>query len=125
VRNRNTQIDITNKTYEEIRQECLSKGILFEDPEFPADDLALFFSQRPRMRFEWKRPHVCLHLHTQSPAMHTINSNIFFISSLLISWHKLSHYIFMLQYFHLVVAFFYAELHCIFCKTHLFYIFVC
>lgn len=52
-------LDITNKTFEEIHEECLSRNILFEDPEFPADDSALFFSRNPRPgRFEWKRPHV-------------------------------------------------------------------
>jgi len=53
----------TDKTYENIRRECLSKGILYEDPEFPASDSSLFYSQIPTMKIEWKRPHVCMHLH--------------------------------------------------------------
>uniref|UniRef100_H2YVE6 Uncharacterized protein n=1 Tax=Ciona savignyi TaxID=51511 RepID=H2YVE6_CIOSA len=46
-----------NKTVEEIKEELIKKKILFEDPEFPANDNALFYSQRPSMKFEWKRPH--------------------------------------------------------------------
>uniref|UniRef100_H2YVE8 Uncharacterized protein n=1 Tax=Ciona savignyi TaxID=51511 RepID=H2YVE8_CIOSA len=42
---------------EEIKEELIKKKILFEDPEFPANDNALFYSQRPSMKFEWKRPH--------------------------------------------------------------------
>uniref|UniRef100_H2YVE9 Calpain-3 n=1 Tax=Ciona savignyi TaxID=51511 RepID=H2YVE9_CIOSA len=41
----------------EIKEELIKKKILFEDPEFPANDNALFYSQRPSMKFEWKRPH--------------------------------------------------------------------
>lgn len=51
-------IDTENKSYDEICRECISKKLLFEDPEFPANDQALFFSQRPNVKFEWKRPHV-------------------------------------------------------------------
>uniref|UniRef100_H2YVF0 Uncharacterized protein n=1 Tax=Ciona savignyi TaxID=51511 RepID=H2YVF0_CIOSA len=40
-----------------IKEELIKKKILFEDPEFPANDNALFYSQRPSMKFEWKRPH--------------------------------------------------------------------
>uniref|UniRef100_H2YVE3 Uncharacterized protein n=1 Tax=Ciona savignyi TaxID=51511 RepID=H2YVE3_CIOSA len=53
----NPKIDISNKTVEEIKEELIKKKILFEDPEFPANDNALFYSQRPSMKFEWKRPH--------------------------------------------------------------------
>ena len=81
MKNRNAQNDIRNKTYEEIRQEYLSKGILFEDPEFPANDRALFFSQRPKMIFEWKRPHVCVHLHTQFLAVYMSASKTFYHSA--------------------------------------------
>ncbi|EEB19689.1 Calpain B, putative [Pediculus humanus corporis] len=40
----------------ELRDECLQSGTLFEDPDFPCEDSSIFFSSRPRMRFEWKRP---------------------------------------------------------------------
>ncbi|RXM35491.1 Calpain-9 [Acipenser ruthenus] len=51
---RSTQSD--GKTYEELKRECLRKGVLFEDRDFPAADSSLFFSQKPRVPFEWKRP---------------------------------------------------------------------
>nr|XP_026690031.1 calpain-9-like isoform X2 [Ciona intestinalis] len=57
---RNPQIDIQNKTVSEVKEELVRKKILYEDPEFPADGNALFYSpphQRPRMDVEWKRPH--------------------------------------------------------------------
>uniref|UniRef100_A0A672NQ50 Calpain-9-like n=1 Tax=Sinocyclocheilus grahami TaxID=75366 RepID=A0A672NQ50_SINGR len=44
------------KTFEQLRLECLQKGKLFEDPDFPAVDESLFFSQRVPVNFEWKRP---------------------------------------------------------------------
>ena len=53
-------VDVKNKSYEEIRMECLQRNILFEDPEFPATMESLFYSQRPNATFTWKRPHVCL-----------------------------------------------------------------
>ncbi|KAK6622950.1 hypothetical protein RUM43_008802 [Polyplax serrata] len=40
----------------ELRDECLQNGTLFEDPDFPCEDSSIFFSSRPRYRFEWKRP---------------------------------------------------------------------
>ncbi|CAB0012122.1 unnamed protein product [Nesidiocoris tenuis] len=42
--------------FHKIRSDLLARGDLFEDPEFPATDASLFFSQRPSRRFEWKRP---------------------------------------------------------------------
>ncbi|KAM4750161.1 calpain-9 [Anableps anableps] len=44
------------KSFEQLRQECLQKGILFEDPDFPAADASLFFSQSVPVQIEWKRP---------------------------------------------------------------------
>ncbi|XP_048525407.1 calpain-A isoform X4 [Dendroctonus ponderosae] len=41
----------------QLRDENLERGTLFEDPEFPATDSSLFFSQRPDRYYEWKRPH--------------------------------------------------------------------
>ncbi|XP_074544239.1 calpain-9 [Halichoeres trimaculatus] len=49
-----TQSD--GKSFEELRQECLQKGVLFEDPDFPAADSSLFFSQNVPVNIEWKRP---------------------------------------------------------------------
>ncbi|XP_056628960.1 calpain-9 [Triplophysa dalaica] len=50
----NTQGD--GKTFEQLRQECLQKGKLFEDPDFPAVDTSLFYSEKVPVNFEWKRP---------------------------------------------------------------------
>lgn len=41
-----------------IRDKCLEKGQLFEDPEFGACDKSLFFKNKPERRLEWKRPKV-------------------------------------------------------------------
>ncbi|XP_042341093.1 calpain-9 [Plectropomus leopardus] len=50
----NTQSD--GKSFEELRQECLRNGVLFEDPDFPASDSSFYFSQRVPVNVEWKRP---------------------------------------------------------------------
>uniref|UniRef100_A0A3Q2CKY5 Calpain-3 n=1 Tax=Cyprinodon variegatus TaxID=28743 RepID=A0A3Q2CKY5_CYPVA len=44
------------KTFLELRDKYVSKKVLFEDPLFPANDSSLFYSQKSRMKFEWKRP---------------------------------------------------------------------
>nr|XP_023680698.1 calpain-9 [Paramormyrops kingsleyae] len=44
------------KTFEQLRQECLQKKKLFEDPDFPACDSSLFYSEQVPINFEWKRP---------------------------------------------------------------------
>ncbi|KAF6739407.1 Calpain-9 [Oryzias melastigma] len=44
------------KTFEQLRRECLQKGVLFEDPDFPAVDSSLFFSQSVPVQIQWKRP---------------------------------------------------------------------
>uniref|UniRef100_A0A3P8VMT6 Calpain 9 n=1 Tax=Cynoglossus semilaevis TaxID=244447 RepID=A0A3P8VMT6_CYNSE len=49
-----TQSD--GKSYEQLRQECLQQGVLFEDQDFPATDSSLFFSQSVPVNIEWKRP---------------------------------------------------------------------
>ncbi|XP_034044325.1 calpain-9 [Thalassophryne amazonica] len=49
-----TQSD--GKSFEQLRQECLQAGVLFEDPDFPAQDSSLFYSQSVPVNFEWKRP---------------------------------------------------------------------
>jgi hypothetical protein len=50
----------TSKTgiqdFYELRNDCLARGVLFEDSEFPPADSSLFFSHRPDRHFEWKRP---------------------------------------------------------------------
>ncbi|XP_028424079.1 calpain-9 [Perca flavescens] len=49
-----TQLD--GKSFEQLRQECLQKGVLFEDPDFPANDSSLFYSQAVPVDVKWKRP---------------------------------------------------------------------
>ncbi|XP_029352382.1 calpain-3b isoform X5 [Echeneis naucrates] len=44
------------KTFLELRDKYVKKKVLFEDPLFPANDSSLFYSQKPSMKFEWKRP---------------------------------------------------------------------
>jgi len=43
------------QNFEEIRQECLDTGTLWEDPEFPADDDSIFYS-KSAWGLEWLRP---------------------------------------------------------------------
>jgi len=47
---------LEGKTFTEIRDECLAKGELFEDPDFPAVDSSIFYSRTPPRPFVWKRP---------------------------------------------------------------------
>ncbi|XP_068432624.1 calpain-3b isoform X2 [Clinocottus analis] len=44
------------KTFLELRDKYVKKKVLFEDPLFPANDSSLFYSHKPSMKFEWKRP---------------------------------------------------------------------
>jgi calpain, invertebrate len=53
LRNRGTVQD-----FNKIRDDCLARGVLFEDPEFPCTDSSIFFSRRPPKSFEWLRPSV-------------------------------------------------------------------
>ncbi|KAE8286753.1 Calpain-3 [Larimichthys crocea] len=44
------------KTFLELRDKYVKKNVVFEDPLFPANDSSLFYSHKPTMKFEWKRP---------------------------------------------------------------------
>lgn len=46
------------KTFLELRDKYVEKNVMFEDPLFPADDSSLFYSSKPSMKIEWKRPSV-------------------------------------------------------------------
>ena len=48
------------QNYDEIVKKCKAEGILFEDPEFEAEDSSIFFSRSPPRPFEWKRPTVSI-----------------------------------------------------------------
>jgi len=40
-----------------LRQQCVSSGKLFEDPEFPATDKSLFYSRQTTYKpYKWLRP---------------------------------------------------------------------
>ncbi|KAM4023089.1 calpain-9 isoform 2-T2 [Anomaloglossus baeobatrachus] len=49
-------IHSSGKTYEELRLECNRKGIMFEDDDFKANDSSLFYTEKPKIPFVWKRP---------------------------------------------------------------------
>ncbi|KAE8601836.1 hypothetical protein XENTR_v10013810 [Xenopus tropicalis] len=49
-------IHSSGKTYEQLKNDCLRKGVLFEDVDFPANDSSLFYSEKPSVPFVWKRP---------------------------------------------------------------------
>lgn len=48
----------SGQSFEQLRRECLQRGALFEDPDFPATSASLFYSERPQIPFVWKRPGV-------------------------------------------------------------------
>ncbi|EFX86047.1 hypothetical protein DAPPUDRAFT_313447 [Daphnia pulex] len=42
--------------YERIRRQCLKRGELWEDTEFPTTQTSIFYHQSPPFQFVWKRP---------------------------------------------------------------------
>ncbi|XP_048244524.1 calpain-A-like isoform X1 [Haliotis rufescens] len=42
--------------YSSIREKCLSEGVLFEDPEFPAEVASLCYTKPPDRDVIWRRP---------------------------------------------------------------------
>ncbi|XP_019953108.2 calpain-3b isoform X1 [Paralichthys olivaceus] len=44
------------KTFLELRDKYVKKKVVFEDPLFPAKESSLFYSRKPSMKIEWKRP---------------------------------------------------------------------
>lgn len=42
--------------FEKIKRSCLKKGELYEDPDFPASQVSVFYHQTPPFQFLWKRP---------------------------------------------------------------------
>lgn len=51
-------IRVADNAFAENKRRLVSKGELFVDDEFPAQDSSIFFSRRPPRPFQWKRPHV-------------------------------------------------------------------
>lgn len=58
----------SGKGYEQLKRECLTRGVLFEDPDFPACNSSLFFSENPPIPFVWKRPGVSMPLCSLLPS---------------------------------------------------------
>lgn len=50
--------------FEVLRDQCLQRGALFEDPDFDTVDSSIFFSKSPDKRFEWRRPSVIILYYT-------------------------------------------------------------
>ncbi|XP_034251601.1 calpain-A-like isoform X5 [Thrips palmi] len=42
--------------FHKIQAQCLSEGVLWEDPNFPAVDSSIFYTRGPPKPFEWRRP---------------------------------------------------------------------
>ena len=49
---------VMSSEFERLRESCLKKGELFEDPDFPAVQTSIFYHQKPPFSFVWKRPKV-------------------------------------------------------------------
>ncbi|XP_013405349.1 calpain-9 isoform X1 [Lingula anatina] len=43
--------------FDSLRIECLQNRVLYEDPDFPANDRSLYFSRLPPYGIKWMRPH--------------------------------------------------------------------
>nr|XP_003410941.1 LOW QUALITY PROTEIN: calpain-9 [Loxodonta africana] len=49
-------IHSSGQSFEQLRQACFRRGVLFEDVDFPASNASLFYSERFPVPFVWKRP---------------------------------------------------------------------
>ena len=49
---------VMSSEYERIRRQCLKRGELWEDTEFPTTQTSIFYHQSPPFQFVWKRPKV-------------------------------------------------------------------
>jgi len=47
---------MASSEFERLRESCLKKGELWQDPEFPAIQTSVFYHQKPPFNFTWKRP---------------------------------------------------------------------
>ncbi|XP_049817199.1 calpain-9-like isoform X2 [Aethina tumida] len=53
-----TERQKTQTNYESIKRHCRERGVLYEDPDFPAGPKALFQNKRPSLHpIVWMRPH--------------------------------------------------------------------
>jgi calpain-9 len=44
--------------FDRLRESCLKRGELWQDPDFPAVQSSIFYHQKPPFSFVWKRPKV-------------------------------------------------------------------
>lgn len=61
---KNPFVGLKEQKYSDIKAKCQQEGILFEDPEFPAEDSTIFFTRAPPRSFEWLRPRVSTIIYT-------------------------------------------------------------
>ncbi|TNN13428.1 Calpain-B isoform 3 [Schistosoma japonicum] len=54
---RGGDISSADLSYDQLKEQLLRSGKLFEDPEFPPNDRSLYFSQKPPKQIQWLRPH--------------------------------------------------------------------
>ena len=67
---------VMSSEFERLRESCLKKGELFEDPDFPAVQTSIFYHQKPPFSFVWKRPKVdfsCF-LNLRTTSMHSFDN---------------------------------------------------
>jgi len=51
---------VISQDYNAIKQDCLAKNVLWEDPTFPATDQSIYPSSQGPLPFKWMRPSVCV-----------------------------------------------------------------
>nr|DBA29908.1 TPA: hypothetical protein GDO54_005959 [Pyxicephalus adspersus] len=49
-------IHYQDQHYDRLKNQCRQQNLLFQDPNFPATDQSLYYSQSPPRVVEWKRP---------------------------------------------------------------------
>ena len=58
-----------NQRYDDLKQQLLESGSLFEDRVFPARDRSVFFQEALPFEIEWLRPSVSVFLYNLTQAM--------------------------------------------------------
>lgn len=51
-----SKVETETVEYEEIKRKCLKDDILYEDPDFPAENSSVFPSRTEEFQFQWTRP---------------------------------------------------------------------
>jgi len=47
---------VISQDYNAVKQDCLAKNVLWEDPAFPATDKSIYPSSQGPLPFKWMRP---------------------------------------------------------------------